>query len=102
MIHGLATLFGGFNSDGKVLLELGLAREIGQPGGTKSGFELTFAIERRPRLAHAIAPAPALCGTSVRRRNPARLFWLFAPQPRPTRGCIPNSIAPTTPPVQFR
>src|SRR5580700_4469586 len=99
MIHGLAALPGGFNGDGEVLFELRLAGEIGQARGTKSGFKLAFALQRRERcdtgLTHLNAPAPAPCGTWVQRRKKAPRLWLFAPRPRRRNAGSPDSARPT-------
>ncbi len=55
VIHGLAAPFGGLDGDRKVFLEIGLASEIGQPGGTQSGFELALAFQRRGRCDSGFA-----------------------------------------------
>ncbi len=40
VIHGLAAVFRGFDGDGEILLDLGLAGEIGQAVRAERGFEL--------------------------------------------------------------
>src|SRR6202171_4249436 len=109
MIHGLAALPGGFDGDSEILLESRLASEVGEGAGPQRGFELPFAFQRRwgcdAFLAHelpvsrAIAPVPALCGTTARtppvRRPPA----LCEPPLRPRRAGSPGFAAPTARPA---
>ncbi len=62
VIHGLAALARGFDGDGEVLLQLGLAGEIGQPPRAKRRFELpiVFLDDRRKRfpVGHVLTSLP--------------------------------------------
>ena len=46
VVHGLAALAGGFDGDGEVFFELGLAGEIGQAARAQAGFELRVFVLR--------------------------------------------------------
>ena len=47
VVHGLAAAARRFDGDGEVLLDLGLAGEIGQPLRAQSGFELPLVFLQR-------------------------------------------------------
>ncbi len=40
VVHVLTAMFGGFYSDGEILFELGLAREVLEAAGAQAGFKL--------------------------------------------------------------
>ena len=70
VIHRLAALFRGFDGDGEILLDLGLAGEIVQEARAKGGFKLPFIFaQRRGNDAVVVHEAPSLpsktaCGVS--------------------------------------
>ena len=49
MIHGFAALLRGFDRDGEIFLDFGLAGEIGQTDGPQRGFELPLLFAKRRR-----------------------------------------------------